>query len=44
MVLVSTRSLKKYWVVASVAMPVGTMTPERPCGPVRLRNSSAKTA
>ena len=41
---VVTRSLKKNWVVASVAIPVGTITPERPWGAVRLRNSSANTA
>ena len=41
----STRSLKKNFVVSSVAIPVGTMTPWRPTlGPTTERISSAKTA
>ncbi|MCR6704709.1 MAG: hypothetical protein NVV66_08425 [Cellulomonas sp.] len=41
---VSTRSLKKYWVVASVAMPVGTMIPACPVVLSGSGRSSAKTA
>ncbi len=39
-----TTSLKKNCVVASVAIPVGTITPVRPRGPVRTRSVSVKTA